>query len=86
MFSPLLIIGIAEDLNFTNFIFLFIASIMYDFYIYSIIQKEKFILEEKNHYYNFIKDSGKKLHIKISCEEKSKTLQDYIENLLKKLE
>ena len=80
MLSPFWVLDNIEKLNYWYLYFIF--SICYDIYIFSIIEKENSMENEKKHYYSFVKNAEKKLNLKLNPQEKIKNLQDYIERLL----
>lgn len=84
MFSPITIIAYYDRFERIDFCFLLCCTILYDVYMYSIIQKSNNFEGDKEQYYKFVKNSNKKLNAKISYEEKFKLLEEWIEGFLDK--
>ena len=83
MFSPIVLLVLYNyNLSNIDLIFFLICSILYDFYFFTVIKFENNKNSVKEHYYKYIKDSDKKLNLKISDKEKIKNLENYIENLI----
>lgn len=80
MISPVIVINFYSSFETYEFIFLLIVTLCYDFYLYSIIDKDNRMKNEKNHYYNVMKGIHKKL--KLTDKEKIKHLEEYIEKLI----
>lgn len=88
MFSPLITLVKSDYLlskySLVEFVILLIITLCYDLYMYSQICKTHEMEEEKKRYYNFIKNSDKKLNLKLSYKEKNKYNEEYIEKLMEK--
>lgn len=84
MFTPLIVI-IRNDLFSTGEFFLWlIGSILYDIYMFQVLLTDDVIKKEKDHYYNFVKDADKILHLNLTYKEKYERLQNYIEDFFDK--
>ena len=83
MLTPLAILfSYSHDQNNITYLFLFICSIFYDIYFYTIIKFENSKEEVKNHYYRYVKNEDKRLNLNIPYKEKYKILEEYVENLI----
>ena len=81
-----IVILIIYDYNLSNIdcLFLFICAILYDIYYYNVIVFENNKNNIKDHYYKFVKNADKKLHLKLTDKEKFENLENYVEDLLDK--
>ena len=84
MFTPLVVIAKNDLFSTGEFFFLLIASILYDMYMYQVILSNDTIEKAKEHYYNYVKDADKKLHLNSTYKEKYEGLQNYIEDFFDK--
>ena len=85
MFSPIIIIREFETIS--EPYFLLICSILYDFYMYSILIKANYFNDVKDHYFKHIKNIDDTLpDLKLSDKDKLKSIQVFIEDLFKNLE
>lgn len=69
MLGPVMILNMADELNTQSFLFYFLASIFYDFFLYSVIQQNNYIEENKELFQNVY--NGKTINSK-THEEKQK--------------
>ena len=84
MAFPLVIIIKCDSFNTGEFFFYLIASILYDIYMFQVLLTDDVIKKEKEHYYNFVKEADKKLHLNLTYKEKYERLQNYIEDFFDK--
>ena len=80
MLSPLVVFCQLNNMKTAQWIFWLVTSVLYAIYMYSIISNEDDIEQEKEHYYKFVKDSDKKLALKLTYKEKYENLEKYIED------
>lgn len=84
MVFPLVIIIKYNSFNTWEFFFYLIASVLYDIYMFQVLLTDDVIKKEKEHYYNFVKNADKKLHLNLTYKEKYERLQNYIEEFFDK--
>ncbi len=83
MLSPIYIIMNYQKID--GYLFYLIASIFYDVFMFSFIKKNEYIEHSKEHYFNYIKDTNKKLNLQLSDKQKNESLQNFIEDFFDKI-
>lgn len=83
MFSPIYVIHNYNAIS--NPFFWLICTILYDIYMYCIIEKQEYINRMKEHYYKYIKNGPQLLDLEISDKEHLKSTNEFIENVFKNI-
>ena len=83
MLSPIYIIMNYQKID--GYLFYLIASIFYDIFMFSFIKKNEYIEHSKEHYFNYIKNTDKKLNLQFSEKQKNESLETFIEDFFDKI-
>lgn len=81
MISPYFFIHNFNSFDNANFLFFLTCSILYDVYMYSVITKKEKMKEEKEKYYNYLKNIDKKMKLNLSEKDKLKFTEEYLEKI-----
>ena len=83
MLAPLYIVFNYEKTS--DYWFWLIWFILYDIYMYKIIQKIEFIKNSKEHYYKHVKNIDENLNLNISDKERYNGISKFIETFLEEM-
>lgn len=83
MFSPIYVVYNYNTIS--NPFFLLICTILYDTYIYCVIEKQEYINNMEEHYHKYIKNGSQLPDLNISDREQLKITNNFIEDIFNKI-